>query len=338
MVTPSPHRGRQRRRWPYIAAACLLVGTLAALAAFPAATIGALTRATVNEKVRICHSTSSESNPYVSNEPAIGNNGDLEGGHHNDPDDIIPPYEYRDRDGNVHQFLGRNWEPPENQAIWQNGCKPLRPEPVKPTITVVKRLVPSSDRGKFALKIDGKVIEGASAVGNGGTTDAVAVDAGSHTVSESGAEGTQLGDYTISITCTGGASDVSAAGDSISVTVRRGDSAVCTITNEIKEKPNPEAVVPVLECVLFSDGQPDVAYWGYNNTSGHAVTDPRWRGQRVHAGSAGKRAAEDVPEGPSCRRLPDAVRRLARRPSSGRCPGAQRRLPQARRLAIRRSN
>ena len=184
------------------------------------------------------------------------------------------PYEFRDKDGIVHQFLGRNWEPPENQAIWQNGCKPLRPEPVKPTITVVKQLVPSDDPGKFALKIGGEVIEGASAVGNGGTTDAVEVDAGSHTVSESGAEGTPLEDYTIFIRCTGGASDVSAAGDSISVTVRPGDAAVCTITNEIKEKPKPEAVAPVLECVLFGDGQPDVAYWGYNNTNGYAVSIP----------------------------------------------------------------
>ena len=280
--------------------------------------------------MRICHSTSSESNPYVSNEPAIGNNGDLDGGHHNDPDDIVPPYEYRDRDGNVHQFLGRNWEPPENQAIWQTGCKPLRPEPVKPTITVVKRLVPSSDRGKFALKIDGKVIEGASAVGNGGTTDAVAVDAGSHTVSESGAEGTQLGDYTISITCTGGASDVSAAGDSISVTVRLGDSAVCTITNEIKEKPNPEAVVPVLECVLFSDGQPDVAYWGYNNTSGHVVT--------ILVGEGNEFAPGRQEEGSRRRSRRAVMSASSVRPSTPRAPTSSGRgaLPQARRLRARR--
>ena len=42
-------------------------------------------------------------------------------------------------------------------------------EPCEASITVVKRLVPSTDPGKFDLKIDGDVK--ASAVGDGGTTD-----------------------------------------------------------------------------------------------------------------------------------------------------------------------
>ena len=59
----------------------------------------------LDEKVRICHATSSHSNPYNSIEPAIANNDDLKGGHldHTGPiypaegwGDIIPPYEYRD--------------------------------------------------------------------------------------------------------------------------------------------------------------------------------------------------------------------------------------------------
>ena len=50
---------------------------------------------------------------------------------------------------------------------------------------------------------------------------------------------------------------------SVDVIVRRGDAIVCTITNEAKaQAPN---VSPVLECVLFNNGSPDVAYWGYNN-------------------------------------------------------------------------
>ena len=84
-----------------------------------------------NKKVRICHATSAEKNPYVSEEPAIANNGDLEGGHldHTGPvfpaadwGDIIPPYDYVDADGVAQIFPGYNWTP-NGQAIWQNGCE-----------------------------------------------------------------------------------------------------------------------------------------------------------------------------------------------------------------------
>src|SRR5580765_7837890 len=78
------------------------------------------------KKVRICHATSAEKNPYVSNEPAIANNGDLQGGHldHTGPvfpaadwGDIIPPYTYTDQSGNEAVFPGRNWDA-AGQAIW----------------------------------------------------------------------------------------------------------------------------------------------------------------------------------------------------------------------------
>ena len=58
--------------------------------------------------MRICHATSSSSNPYTMPEPAIANNGDLSGGHLNhkgpiypaeDWGDIIPPYTYVDANG-----------------------------------------------------------------------------------------------------------------------------------------------------------------------------------------------------------------------------------------------
>jgi hypothetical protein len=141
--------------------------------------------------------------------------------------------------------------------------------PCQGSITVVKQLEPNDDPGRFNLEIDGKVAGGASAVGHGGTTNAVTVDAGSHTVGESAAPGTSLDDYRTSITCTNGAG---ADGSSLKVTVGRGEAVVCTISNTAKSKPG--KVSPVLECVLFGDTQPDVAYWGYNNTNAYVVAIP----------------------------------------------------------------
>jgi hypothetical protein len=92
-----------------------------------------------DKQVRICHATASTTNPYISETPAIANNGDLQGGHldHTGPvfpaadwGDIIPPYDYVDVLGNPQIFPGYNWTP-EAQAIWQNGCnagqKPVTP-------------------------------------------------------------------------------------------------------------------------------------------------------------------------------------------------------------------
>ena len=83
--------------------------------------------------------------------------------------------------------------------------------------------------------------------------------------------GTQLGDYTIEIVCRRGDTVVATAGGpSVEVNVGRGDAIVCVITNTAK--PQADQVRPALECVLFKDGSPDVAYWGYLNTGRDAVT------------------------------------------------------------------
>ncbi|HEX4525442.1 MAG TPA: hypothetical protein VH108_01720 [Gaiellaceae bacterium] len=101
---------------------------------------------TPNEKqVRICHASSSHTNPYVSEEPAIANNGDLSGGHLNhtgpvfpgaDWGDIIPPYSYVDDNGVTQIFPGYNWSP-EGQAIWEYDCTPGR-EPLIPIVECVE--------------------------------------------------------------------------------------------------------------------------------------------------------------------------------------------------------
>ena len=354
-----------RRRVPRPRRSATVFGMAALVATLAASTALTANKAAVDEptkKVRICHASSSESNPYVSNEPAIANNGDLQGGHLNDIGpvfpandwgDIIPPYTYLDADDKPQTFPGYNWTP-AGQAIWQNGCNV--PSPITPTLecvermgdsflahfgydnpnstritpsvnkfspapenrgqpptfepgshpdmlpvefdtdvtwslttksksassssprcqgslTVVKDLVPSTDDGRFDLTIDGDVA--ASAVGNRGTVTK-AVTADRHTVSETAVSPAKLADYTIQIVCrTGnGAGDVVAQGDGaeLSVPVRRNDVVVCTITNAAK--PKPKTVTPMLECVVFRDGVPDIAVWGYENSNGRQVKVP----------------------------------------------------------------
>ena len=69
---------------------------------------------------------------------------------------------------------------------------------VKPKITVIKALVPSSDAGRFDLKVDGTVVK--AAAGDGGTGSTL-VDPGHHQVTETAASGTTLADYAASISC-----------------------------------------------------------------------------------------------------------------------------------------
>ena len=109
-----------RRRVPRPRRSATVLGMAALVATLAASTALTANKAALDPpaKVRICHATNSESNPYVSEEPAIGNNGDLNGGHlnHTGPvypadgwGDIIPPYEYLDEKGQTKTFPGYNW-------------------------------------------------------------------------------------------------------------------------------------------------------------------------------------------------------------------------------------
>jgi hypothetical protein len=94
----------------------------------------------------------------------------------------------------------------------------------KPTLEVRKVLSPDTDPGKFNLQID--TVTKAANVGDGGTTGALVVTAGAHTVGETAGTGTNLADYD---TVIGG--DCTAGGN---VTLVAGDVKVCTITNTRK--------------------------------------------------------------------------------------------------------
>ncbi|MCB0170160.1 MAG: choice-of-anchor D domain-containing protein, partial [Anaerolineae bacterium] len=94
---------------------------------------------------------------------------------------------------------------------------------IAPTITVNKVLAPPSDTGAFSLTIDSVTY---ATGGHGTTTGAVEVDAGTHTIGELGASGTDLAGYE---TIIGG--DCATDG---TVTVDLAEAATCTITNTLK--------------------------------------------------------------------------------------------------------
>ncbi|MFN8467092.1 MAG: hypothetical protein U0X20_16170 [Caldilineaceae bacterium] len=102
-------------------------------------------------------------------------------------------------------------------------------------LEVRKALRPSYNPGRFNLLIDSNIE--ASAVGDGGTTGEKIVDAGQHSVSETTATNTNLGDYNTSIECrdangTGSVIASQANNSPLALTVPDGSDIVCTITNE----------------------------------------------------------------------------------------------------------
>jgi hypothetical protein len=99
-----------------------------------------------------------------------------------------------------------------------------------PTITVTKHLISNSqDPAKFNLRIDG--VTYAANVGDGGTTGAITVTPGTHTVSETAGINANLGNYQARIACSDGSA---AYATSLQVTVVLGEALNCTITNTRK--------------------------------------------------------------------------------------------------------
>ncbi len=123
-----------------------------------------------------------------------------------------------------------------------------RRPPPPTTITVTKACLPTDDPGHFNLMINGATAGTGANVACGGTTGAVQVQPGQHTVSETAAAGTDLGDYTDVI---GG--DCTPNG---TILVAEGEQATCTITNVRKAPtPEPSATLTVDKiCVPADDG------------------------------------------------------------------------------------
>ena len=67
-------------------------------------------------EVTICHSGNGKNYEQITvDDDSIVNNG----GHGGHPDDIIPPFDYIDEDGDPAHYPGKNWDE-EGMAIWNN--------------------------------------------------------------------------------------------------------------------------------------------------------------------------------------------------------------------------
>ncbi len=106
----------------------------------------------------------------------------------------------------------------------------------KAQMTLTKHLVPSSDPGRFDLKLSSntsnlvRVVKSSAGDGDSGS---IQVAPGSWTVLESAASGTSLSDYTSSIACTrNGNPGPSGNGTSLQLTLSPADVLACTITNQ----------------------------------------------------------------------------------------------------------
>src|SRR3954453_12693535 len=95
----------------------------------------------------------------------------------------------------------------------------------QPKITVIKKLVPAGDPGRFDLKVDSTVVKAAAGDGGSGST---LVSPGAHLVSETGAGGTDLADYKAEISCDTATAKTYGPGW---VHPQPGDEVTCTITN-----------------------------------------------------------------------------------------------------------
>jgi predicted extracellular nuclease len=125
---------------------------------------------------------------------------------------------------------------------------------IAPTLTVNKVVDPATDTGTFNLQIDGSTAGTGAAVGDGGSTGAVPVNAGSHTVGETAAGSTNLSDYVTTI-----AGQCNADG---TVSLAPGENKTCMITNT-RKPPVVSQITASGLCQQFSAGTaPDLPTLG----------------------------------------------------------------------------
>ena len=115
-----------------------------------------------------------------------------------DPTGNFPQGNY----GTVHMYVLPYLEQDAKWDAIRINATVTAPQAPSATLQVVKHVNPSNDPGRFNLVIDNSTR--VANVGDGGSTDAIPVDAGQHNVAEEAGISTSLSDYNSSISCKNG--------------------------------------------------------------------------------------------------------------------------------------
>ncbi len=127
-------------------------------------------------------------------------------------------------------------------SVGQDATCTITNNDIAPTLTVIKQVLPDTDSGLFDLLIDSNVE--ATDVGDGGSTGAVILSVGAHTITEMAGAATDLEDYEATI---GG--DCNTNG---SITLAAGENATCTITNTRKPSITSTPITTATEGVAYT--------------------------------------------------------------------------------------
>jgi LPXTG-motif cell wall-anchored protein len=119
------------------------------------------------------------------------------------------------------------------------------------TLTVNQVVDPGTDPGRFNLEIDGATAGTGADVGHGGTTGPITVSSGGHAVGSTGGTGTDIADYTTTVSCVDGNGPVTLSAGQVSVA--DGQNVVCTVTVTPKVVVDPDPTTTTTTVVVDPD-------------------------------------------------------------------------------------